>query len=1742
MKGDSLARIRSRDCWVTIREIPPVHTTLSAESTMVECGGTDNASEHSSSESQDAKKKKKNQRRPTPRYRAVDDRQEDNMDDDCSASSDPSERMEAPEDCIGFEVAMSLGGSNSTNDESDTGGTYSTEGSCLDFPLDELPGSASTSVYEATKSGRSDFRKYPRLLTEIDERRMEDSNKSVDASIINSSPAAKGRKSLFVDVKADIVSRPSQGSDRKDHTPRTTNRSEGTRASKLIHSTAYKMSLKNKKKEGVAATLATVVLEVNNTPVKPSSSESLPDQYLNYTDTDDSSAEVDARWETFHAKYATDDLRQDSETANAPYDDSGDQQQWRDRLLDVNSYTSPKSVESGGSETFEDLLIQDCIETGLPSPDKRRPNTMPCNFDFSPDSSEAASSKTPTRDNISPKRCISQMIDNNKEEHTCRSTVKDDVLKRAEAQSVSSNLTGDDDEDDDGCPEDGVCSQIHSTISSFSDSENMNENDIVPRLSQVISSQSEDLTIQSQLDQDHKAQPVILPATKTYELPKQSLISTRDDDIPTPKIEISLVPSTSGSGDSVSDVSETSFAYPKFCEHNSGEEMSMRQSANVAVQRPQHEQESVAGESQGRLYWWRKNGKRLVKEVLGTPQKLSPKCHTQDSLTITAEQEPNAAEQMLRRNGSLFDDRSSSTGGEKHSKTEKFASAFKRGISMFEKGNSKTPKPTSTPPRRESRQNRLFTKPLSISSLTGEGREKSIHAPQPKPDADGSNSISQGRRHKLLNDEKIPSLLEDICEDNAFSKPNLDAISTNKGRFSRPGHEDVSVDGAMGLGPSPKVLKDFDCASTNEDPRYSSRLEMYLSQSSGCDDQRKETESDTKNIFFRNRSNQSQGEESNYAADILDVASTLTGETSMHHQTEKSSITENSQAPLPRIPKGDKLQDNAATLVSGRNKDPILDVKGTSFGPDIPSWRLAPTQSLSDFTLQVHSIRSGQAVMYHVHKHILGVGPRRSEFMEGLFRSNTVATAKITIEDEASGFVSNLLDYAYSHDSKLDLTTDNVMVYRYLARVFKIHPVIMETAKFILPDLKIENMSTYISHSSRFNDEIVTNIIAATCGEQLESINIKDVLWTVMDPVLFSRVISCPKIDRRKVSTQLSLLLAEYHSLHKYEMDIKIFEEVCAISILPLIHHEAAIPLLEICEEYGAPVNLQPLQKRCAQVMACYWKTTSDNDRKRLFSLLRSLPSHFTVDFLELVESGNTMAWLDDTSLSKVLRDSKRIAQRSTDIENNNSFTLETLCGDYSRNPDHDLPLSWRTDSKFSFSDWAVKVKHRDEDKIDVYHVHKHILSVGQYRSTFFAETFLSEDHTNTRTGSTTIELAEGPAELVPVVLDFLYSPNHDLVISTRTACALRFLSRVFGIEMLDREVLEYTQRDMDLMNMLVYLGNAELYDDDRIMNTAIRKCAIGIKGIDTESHLLASIKPDFFGRVIASSEIDKSASCHVNILIAKYFTLHDLDECLLAELMKQVPMKECDQESALKLLDVMSSVKAQGVAIFADIRRRCADILVENWRDIRETNREETFKILRTLDSALLADIFDAVENEYWKEHYETMSVQSRLVKRYRAQLADAKSQREEELAKFRQQSELVVSELLEKHQELEAELADYRDATSRRALRSCGGFPPTRIPSPRRNMIDSSRQSFIPRLNVRPVAPTSPTSISDRLCQPGQQLPEPTFQQHASLFGRVFGCNPDTSEEITPNGKGMTHAFEAAQHHQQRLNEKYN
>ncbi|KAG7348542.1 BTB/POZ domain containing protein [Nitzschia inconspicua] len=796
--------------------------------------------------------------------------------------------------------------------------------------------------------------------------------------------------------------------------------------------------------------------------------------------------------------------------------------------------------------------------------------------------------------------------------------------------------------------------------------------------------------------------------------------------------------------------------------------------------------------------------------------------------------------------------------------------------------------------------------------------------------------------------------------------------------------------------------------------------------------------------------------------DILEVSSSLTGGTrgtegrgekrSFAFDLKDDSPTCNSNLPI----------DLSVSCTKGKS----FESKASYSSHGVPSWRLDPSDSLSDFTLQILVEGSEEVISYHLHRHMLAVGPRRSEFLTDVFRGENSCTYQLLLEMKVSSFMPCLLDYIYCPDYTIDVTTDNAMVLRQLAKILKVVPLVVKIAGFILEDLDSSTMSTYVAESSFFNDDQVTELIVQRCSQHVQTIGVKDPLWAVMEPDLFLRVISSPLIDRETLSPHLSILVKEFLTLHQYEIDLDLFTVITSEKVIPKVDREAALPLIELCDQYTS-TRCENLQKRCAHTLACFWKTTGQEQRHRLFALLRNLPSSFTVDFLEIVETGR----LSEPPLERekdVLDNSER------EILEGPSFSIGDLCHDlagddgYSVVETDELMLSWRLDPEASFSDWTVKVVDPNLEHVDTYHVHKQILSLGPYRSEFFAHVFLLEKRTKVQ-GVTTLQLDHEAAATFPLVLDFIYTPDHNVHVTHENAPVLRYLARVLGVSMLSKHVLDFICKDMSLLNVCSYLKGAYCFEDERILVIASKLCATQIQNIDMDSPLLENFKPAFFARVVASSDIQYSSKCHLTILITKYFSLHKLDEDILAELLKHVEAPRIDQLSALKLLKILSGFeRSQEIEVFDQLQRRCANILTENWNDIRDNHRDEVFSIFPLLHPTLLTEIFDVIDHQYMVQHYESMSLQSRLVKRYRAQLAEANHLREQEVFSLQKELEQRTADMLNVQRSLEKKLGLVNDSLNRRTGRSTAAYG-IQLPSSPMNFNRGRMETRIPRLKTK-------------------------------------------------------------------------
>lgn len=262
---------------------------------------------------------------------------------------------------------------------------------------------------------------------------------------------------------------------------------------------------------------------------------------------------------------------------------------------------------------------------------------------------------------------------------------------------------------------------------------------------------------------------------------------------------------------------------------------------------------------------------------------------------------------------------------------------------------------------------------------------------------------------------------------------------------------------------------------------------------------------------------------------------------------------------------------------------------------DVPSWRLSPEDSGSDWTLTVESIPDGLVTEYNVHKCILSKGTKKSDFFVNLFH---LENKKQVVEDgcvmkvhvNASGLIPIMLDYMYCTNDDLELTTSNSVGLKHLSEFFGIRELAKRSVTFLYEDVSIWTVQNYLMDAIAFDDLAAQKLCAGVCAKNLLKIDPYSDLVAEMDPNILLDVISYPLDDRSRFSEHRSLIVTVYCELHGATMDSSTFEELTTAEYLPTIGAECALELMLLeCEFVEESLDeecpLTHLQQRCVEAL-----------------------------------------------------------------------------------------------------------------------------------------------------------------------------------------------------------------------------------------------------------------------------------------------------------------------------------------------------------------------------------------------------------------------------------------------------------------------------------------------------------------------------------------------------------------------------
>ena len=304
-------------------------------------------------------------------------------------------------------------------------------------------------------------------------------------------------------------------------------------------------------------------------------------------------------------------------------------------------------------------------------------------------------------------------------------------------------------------------------------------------------------------------------------------------------------------------------------------------------------------------------------------------------------------------------------------------------------------------------------------------------------------------------------------------------------------------------------------------------------------------------------------------------------------------------------------------------------------GPIAFTWRGDPNETMSDYTIVVVT-NELQTSTYHVHKSALCFGPRHSKyFAQIMLNSSTdkwkkksrsvVPSTKVELDQRDANNFPIFLDWIYAPCANLssngtvvtaastmsspslvtvgtddsssnavfdELTTENSVSLRFLAKRFDVDSMMLVVNRFIQKDLNFKTGPTYLSSAAEYNDSRLMDAAQRLCAENIEQISSKSLMR--LPPHLFRIVIKSLESfeeDNNELSIYLSEIVCRYLEKYPESLSASLLLELTDPLLMPCIASEAAIGYTALIKELKSDdvqthwKGLVSLSRRCAKAV-----------------------------------------------------------------------------------------------------------------------------------------------------------------------------------------------------------------------------------------------------------------------------------------------------------------------------------------------------------------------------------------------------------------------------------------------------------------------------------------------------------------------------------------------------------------------------
>jgi BTB/POZ domain len=285
--------------------------------------------------------------------------------------------------------------------------------------------------------------------------------------------------------------------------------------------------------------------------------------------------------------------------------------------------------------------------------------------------------------------------------------------------------------------------------------------------------------------------------------------------------------------------------------------------------------------------------------------------------------------------------------------------------------------------------------------------------------------------------------------------------------------------------------------------------------------------------------------------------------------------------------------------------------------------------------------------------------------------------------------------------------------------------------------------------------------------------------------------------------------------------------------------------------------------------------------------------------------------------------------------------------------------LNWRLNSKNSYTDYTIEVIINDDNHnrttnfrhVNLYHVHKSVLAMGNKRSRYFANLFqvnyqrcddIDEEYLFNKCQ---LHLTTDSAKVFPTLLDYLYSiPNNEMnYITMENVTALYHLGNLLQIDLLRYEAKQFWKNNMTISNCLFYYQESKKLNEPKIKQAVIRTCISSFSQMNLQSNILLDFEALPLWVDIAESRHRTNSSnenLRISVLIACFCKIHReflrYDDFVRLTDAKCLPL--IHHQVACPLLEVskeFETTKGCDVSRSRDLvslNIRCLDALAKAW------------------------------------------------------------------------------------------------------------------------------------------------------------------------------------------------------------------